>query len=928
MASGVSEWEPIGQQDLAAVGVATCVNVGVILILLHVVANHKWPPYRASIPTLLLCTAFTGILATLAVGMRYGLWGEQMGEVSQPVGCGAKACLLWAGAGGLFSCACVRVYRAHSILILHNGAMWPVPLQLLTVLVPLLLLPLATFFARPSLLYFDPVSQECEPRSSVPEAFALTVMVLMSAATAVLTYRLGRARLQAPDEFTAAIATSVVLVVAVVALPSIHRGLEEDLMGRRCAMVVAAALMTLAVMVPPLLRPLADYFFTDEAFDDINDLGCGKTRHQEQFYSMIQERMRADELLIAVAPSPEEKEVPPTSAMAWFFMETIDRESLRDYFLLQAATTRILDRYVRVDAPMFIPLSSWCQRSILMSRATSAFMFGRAREEVMESMAGERIGRAVTSDDKDENGGEIVEPAEDDRGSHCRSPTDTADSSGSSAGGSNQVAVGDIRSISGSISIVPRSSNTSSSNNNSSSSSSADDASSSQNDKNNSTSSGTNNSNGSGSSSNESGDDSDKNHYKASNSINSNKNGTNNNDASISDNSDNDDDIRARNKKYNRRDSSSSSSESSDSNSDGNRNRNSSGGSTNTTNSNSISSSKEYTIRCYQPSQDKKEDIIPEASLVLPTPTCPPLHDKPSPQAPHRPFTSFSSDRDVGIYLHKPKPSVGGLGAPVQGVGGKGRGHKPKPSMGGRAALVQDVGGGGEGKGGGGLGLEKVGGQRGGGATATLKRRKIYSGSGEKTPFSTTVAAVVEVLAVVVVAAVVVVVWGVAVVVVMVVAVMVVVVVAMAVFFGAVAVTVLSARCSVRANQSVLRTGVHRSPNHHRKAALLQHVSLAIAVAAAVEAAAVGRGGAAGRVAASAALAVFPASPVPLPALPSAAVAAAEAVAVAATAEYPSRTGRRTISSSQRRLLRLWRQWRSRLGRGGRAAGVLRAMRT
>ena len=66
-----------------------------------------------------------------------------------------------------------------------------------------------------------------------------------------------------------------------------------------------------------------------------NDLGCGKTRHQEQFYSMIQERMRADELLIAVAPSPEEKEVPPTSAMAWFFMETIDRESLRDYFLLQ-----------------------------------------------------------------------------------------------------------------------------------------------------------------------------------------------------------------------------------------------------------------------------------------------------------------------------------------------------------------------------------------------------------------------------------------------------------------------------------------------------------------------------------------------------------------------------------------------------------------
>lgn len=64
MASGVSEesaasWESLGQGDLAAVGVATCVDVGVVLLLLHVLANRTWPPYRASIPSLLACTAFT-----------------------------------------------------------------------------------------------------------------------------------------------------------------------------------------------------------------------------------------------------------------------------------------------------------------------------------------------------------------------------------------------------------------------------------------------------------------------------------------------------------------------------------------------------------------------------------------------------------------------------------------------------------------------------------------------------------------------------------------------------------------------------------------------------------------------------------------------------------------------------------------------------
>ena len=57
--------------------------------------------------------------------------------------------------------------------------------------------------------------------------------------------------------------------MAVLALPLIHQGLEGNPRGRRGAMVVAAAVTTLAVMVPPLLKPLADYFLTDEAFEDM-----------------------------------------------------------------------------------------------------------------------------------------------------------------------------------------------------------------------------------------------------------------------------------------------------------------------------------------------------------------------------------------------------------------------------------------------------------------------------------------------------------------------------------------------------------------------------------------------------------------------------------------------------------------------------------
>lgn len=37
----------------------------------------------------------------------------------------------------------------------------------------------------------------------------------------------------------------------------------------------------------------------------------------------------------ALASSPGERDIPEISAMAWFFRDSLDRETLRDYFLIQ-----------------------------------------------------------------------------------------------------------------------------------------------------------------------------------------------------------------------------------------------------------------------------------------------------------------------------------------------------------------------------------------------------------------------------------------------------------------------------------------------------------------------------------------------------------------------------------------------------------------
>lgn len=57
------------------------------------------------------------------------MWGSLHRMESWPLGCNLEVLLLWLGLGALFSCAFIRVYRYHNILVKCDGSMWPVPLQ-------------------------------------------------------------------------------------------------------------------------------------------------------------------------------------------------------------------------------------------------------------------------------------------------------------------------------------------------------------------------------------------------------------------------------------------------------------------------------------------------------------------------------------------------------------------------------------------------------------------------------------------------------------------------------------------------------------------------------------------------------------------------------------------------------------------------------
>lgn len=62
-----------------------------------------------------------------------------------------------------------------------------------------------------------------------------------------------------------AVATSVTILFAVLVLPILHESLEGERDYRRRAMLMSSLLMTLAIVVPPLWKPLKGFVLADDA---------------------------------------------------------------------------------------------------------------------------------------------------------------------------------------------------------------------------------------------------------------------------------------------------------------------------------------------------------------------------------------------------------------------------------------------------------------------------------------------------------------------------------------------------------------------------------------------------------------------------------------------------------------------------------------
>ncbi|CBJ31529.1 signal transducer, putative [Ectocarpus siliculosus] len=69
-----------------------------------------------------------------------------------------------------------------------------------------------------------------------------------------------------------------------------------------------------------------------------------------------------------------------------FYLDSLDREEIKEYFTRQAVTMRIVAQYIREGAPDQVNISGECREEILSTDVTAYDIFDRARVEVLTVM--------------------------------------------------------------------------------------------------------------------------------------------------------------------------------------------------------------------------------------------------------------------------------------------------------------------------------------------------------------------------------------------------------------------------------------------------------------------------------------------------------------------------------------------------------------
>ncbi|CAN0228913.1 unnamed protein product, partial [Ectocarpus fasciculatus] len=326
---------------------------------------------------------FAGFAWTFATAVTTGLIQRSEGDFLAH--CYFEKSMVWTTVGTQLMSFGVRVYRMWRILIKHDDNMWPAKCQV-SLLSSIGLIPLLVAFVDPDIYFFDEKSNSCgtSPASKhVMMAMDTVGFAGICYLWFVCTRQLRCVRKQF-NEYEPMKWTLACLTLLMISYPALIGVIfkNERAYARRVA-IVYPVLTTYTLLWGSIGEPIKRKLAGDTEYLLSFTKGFSEMPSPAQLKASLAEQLSVEQLRVEFRKYIETK---VAQELMDFYLDSLDREEIKEYFPRQAATMRIVEQYIRQGAPEQVNISGRCREEILSTDVTAYDIFDHARAEVLALM--------------------------------------------------------------------------------------------------------------------------------------------------------------------------------------------------------------------------------------------------------------------------------------------------------------------------------------------------------------------------------------------------------------------------------------------------------------------------------------------------------------------------------------------------------------
>lgn len=368
---------PTSLADNMIVGLSVAHQLVILITVLHLASNSKWPPYVVRNATLVITTGLAGACWAIAIISSFGTYKRSPDSCWAQ--CDIEVFVLWTSVGMLSNASFLRVYRHWKLLYKKDRRMWATKCQIGILMVPFLI-PTAVYFSQPELVHFDPVLQECISEHSIVTPVMGTYCIVLLLASLFLVYTMRHLRKQCNEyAMIRKIAMLILLAPVLFLVFGAITGPNNGALRRQMQIFLSVFITGMAFWIP-IGQPVWAFVVKNEKYLDFYTHGFRELPTPAQLRASLADKPTIEELQDEFRRFTKTR---VSNEILQFYAEVLDRDTVEDYFERQAVTMTIIDRYVRPDSCDQLKLSDGCRSRVLNSDVTKFDIFEEARLEIL-----------------------------------------------------------------------------------------------------------------------------------------------------------------------------------------------------------------------------------------------------------------------------------------------------------------------------------------------------------------------------------------------------------------------------------------------------------------------------------------------------------------------------------------------------------------